>query len=461
MRTLIVLLFFIPFPVFAEEAIKVNTHNELREISPYIFGSNAGAWYLSHYLNNRTAITRIKEGGIRMLRFPGGSISDDYDWRSARRWEPNQKKWVHYPYCVSIDQFLEFCREIEAEPLITVNAKMDPDLFPYDGPQWAAELVRYVNIERGWNVTYWEIGNEPDFYTDVTEYSKLYKEYYNAMKSVDPSIKILGPGVSNWNKYDTCEWCENEWFPGFINLSGGGDIFSYHFYANDLPEPLLDRPARIEGYTRDIKGYFNTYHPEIDGIELAITEWNTGAGGQDSASFEAALFGAEMLGEFIQNNYTIATHWELGSTQNFGLLDPSRGFEPRPMYYTFKMFTHLGDKLVESSSSGNLKVYAAKSRDDVLTLIVINKDPTPHTPLVEISGFSPGTTKTWLFDINHKAVEVKPPEVSNRFEYTFPPYSITAIVIESDRDRGIQVIAILALVLLLASWRRLKGALSS
>lgn len=462
---LIILLTLGPSTLFAEEVIKIDANKELGKISPYIFGSNAGAWYLSNYLNNQTGIDRIKEAGIRMLRFPGGSISDDYDWSSARRWEPTQEKWVYYPYCVSIEQFLEFSREVGAEPLITVNAKMDPALFPYNGSQWAAELVRYVNIEKGWNVTYWEIGNEPDFYTNVDDYSVNYTEYYNAMKAVDPNIKILGPVVSNWNKYDTCGWCENEWFPGFINQSGIVDVFSYHFYANNLPEPLLDRPERIDGYTRDIKGYFNAYHPEMEGdVELAMTEWNTGAGGLDSTSFEAALFGAEMLGRLIKNSYTIGTQWELGSSQDFGLLDPNNGFEPRPMYYAFKMFTHFGDGLVEGFSSGSLSVYASKRGEgNALTLLVINKDPTAHTALVEVYGFSPGAARAWLFDSGHKAEEVGSLEVSDSFEYTFPPYSITAIVIESERDmRAAWALVFLALLALLAiKWRGLRGALPS
>ncbi len=288
-----------------------------------------------------------------------------------------------------------------------------------------------------------------------------YTEYYTAMKAVDPKIKILGPAVSNWNKYDTCGWCENEWFPGFIKRSEIIDVFSYHFYANDLPEPLLDRPARIDGYTGDIERYLDAYR--ADDVRLAMTEWSTGAGGQDSASLQAALFGAGMLGRLIENNYLIATQWELGSSQDFGLLDPSNGFEPRAMYYAFKMFTHFGDMLVESSSSGSLNVYASKGGErDALTLIVINKAPTAHTVLVEISGFSPGAARAWLFDSGHKAEEVGPPGVSDSFEYTFPPHSITAIVIESKQDmRADWTLAVLALLVLLAiKRRRPKGALS-
>ena len=44
------------------------------------------------------------------------------------------------------------CRAVGAEPFITINFNASPQL--------AADWVRYCNRERGYNVKYWEVGDE-------------------------------------------------------------------------------------------------------------------------------------------------------------------------------------------------------------------------------------------------------------------------------------------------------------
>jgi hypothetical protein len=93
------------------------------------------------------------------------------------------------------DEYLALCRAVDAEPFITINFNASPQL--------AADWVRYCNRERGYNVKYWEVGDEQwgtwaKGHAPPEVYAKKYLTFVRAMKAVDPTIKIatnvpLGP----------------------------------------------------------------------------------------------------------------------------------------------------------------------------------------------------------------------------------------------------------------------------
>jgi alpha-N-arabinofuranosidase len=167
----------------------------------------------------------LKAMGVKFLRYPGGNKSDLYLF-SVPPYEKSQptlartgKGAVGYDRVVKndkeykfdvldFDEFIALCREVGAEPIITVAA----DEYLVNYPKGctvtnregllrnAVEWVRYSNIKKGYNVKYWLIGNEcwhsnnenstPEIYArDVVDFSK-------AMKAVDPSIYIIPNGNS-------------------------------------------------------------------------------------------------------------------------------------------------------------------------------------------------------------------------------------------------------------------------
>jgi len=78
--------------------------------------------------------------GLTVLRYPGGEWGDQNDLKGYQ-----------------IDQFVALARKMGAEPMIHVR-------LPGSTPEQAASLVRYANVEKGYNIKYWAIGNEPSLY---------------------------------------------------------------------------------------------------------------------------------------------------------------------------------------------------------------------------------------------------------------------------------------------------------
>lgn len=111
----------------------VDLTRDLGEISKYTLGGNHGPW--SDF--SLDAFEKTIELGVTFMRWPGGNWGDRNDIRQ-----------------LMIDNYIAQARKIGAEPSISVRV-------PGGTPERAAEIVRYVNLTKGYGVRYWNIGNEP------------------------------------------------------------------------------------------------------------------------------------------------------------------------------------------------------------------------------------------------------------------------------------------------------------
>jgi alpha-L-arabinofuranosidase len=169
-------------------------------------------------------VDAIKSIHPALLRYPGGCFADGYHWQDgigprALRPKVRNKAWNRFPYLgrhigpmednhFGTDEFLQLCREVGAEPEITVNvgsgtAEEAAAWVEYcNGPrdsQWGA-----VRSENGhpepYRVKYWIIGNEPFSFFEIghmkpDQYVSVFNKYAQAMRRVDPSIKLIGCGT--------------------------------------------------------------------------------------------------------------------------------------------------------------------------------------------------------------------------------------------------------------------------
>ena len=136
----------------------------------------------------------LENMGAKHIRFPGGNKSNYYSWAAAPYTDASTNFWKGWyadaaKNTINFDQFMSICAESGAEPHINVaynpDSGLDKDL--------AAAWVKYANITKGYNIKYWEIGNELwkselGFTTETL--AETVKAYSAAMKAVDPSIKI-------------------------------------------------------------------------------------------------------------------------------------------------------------------------------------------------------------------------------------------------------------------------------
>jgi hypothetical protein len=152
----------------------------------------------------------LKDLNVKWVRYPGGEKSDHHRFAlppytnvnpivKATRYGEYTNQTKGYDL-FDFDEFVQAARDMDAEPVVVV---------PYDAPgfsetglkefvEHAAAWVRYANIQKGYNIRYWEIGNEnwhPKSKNPMEKRSREVLEIAKAMRAVDPSIKLGSSGV--------------------------------------------------------------------------------------------------------------------------------------------------------------------------------------------------------------------------------------------------------------------------
>jgi len=230
---------------------------------------------------------------------------------------------------------------------------------------------------------YFEVWNEPNlnFFFDGSQedYFKLYKSTAEALKSVNPCLKVGGPGTSSnaWIT-DFREFCES----GNVPL----DFITTHHYPSDDPladfgtkdnsEAAFRMPCKEEieamdpevrkGIAKQLTAQRVNKNPrdvlyqmtkkarkEAGNYPLIYTEWN-GAQEYDTSYQAAAVIHTLAYNENLVEGYSFWTvsdiFEEMGLIARpfadaFGLLN-KHGI-PKPVYHIFSVLHEAGDKRLE------------------------------------------------------------------------------------------------------------------
>ena len=209
-------------------------------------------------------IAALKQLHSGVYRFPGGNFVSSYEWRNGvgpidKRPPIFDPVWhAVQPNDVGTDEFLTLCRLLDVDPYITVNAGF--------GDAWSAkELVEYTNgavttpmgkwrtangHPKPYNVKLWGIGNEPwgDYQMgamSLPQYEVKHNMFAKAMKSVDPSIKLVAGGAMPdvMEGADQAKRINGQYVPDYLSPADWSgnlllhdldniDMLSEHYYAS-------------------------------------------------------------------------------------------------------------------------------------------------------------------------------------------------------------------------------------
>lgn len=413
---------FTPAPSPMPGGLYVDAGQSLGPISPVFFGTNWGPWLGVP----PTMLEEIPTLGIQVLRFPGGRWGDE-----------------NTPTKAQIDMLMSFCQQWGAEPFINVRLVAST-------PAEAAEMVRYINIEKGYKVRYWGIGNEPDLYAtqvgmrlpdyNPEQFARDWRLFAQAMKQVDPTILLIGPEVSQFIANPTAEYGQkySDWLVTFLKTNADlVDIVSVHRYP--FPQSMVAGAPRKQDL-RANSAEWDVLLPKLrelvreqtgKDLPVAITEFNSSwvenAGGEGTidSHFHGIWF-ADVVGRMINQDAFMLQQFAV--TGRFGMMSRSE------LYSTglaFQMYTrHFGtERIYASSDQQYLNVYAARRPDGALTVMVVNLNSEPKTAKLEFANFGGGQAETWLLDLEHRAEQVAPTSLSASNTLTFSPESVTLYIV--------------------------------
>lgn len=415
-------------PTAVAGSLQVTTAVSEGPISPYILGSNYGPWVAVPV----DMLPAAYDSGVTAVRFPGGAWGDRNDLK---------------PY--HIDPFMQFVGQVGAMPTISVRLREG-------SAEQAADLVRYVNVEKGYGVQYWSIGNEPTLFAaelqtsakaddyETVQYNQEWREFALAMKEVDPTIKVMGPEVHQFTaNYDNNpkDSANLDWMEQFLKANGDlVDVVTFHRYpfprSNTEPTASIDDLRQHTQEWQYTMAYLRQLIQEITGrdIPIALTEFNThynqAIGGEATPdSHYNAIWLAETFGQMIKQDLFMANHWMLtsqGGQGGWGLI--TRG-EVRPSYYVYQLYSQFGSELLHAESGVTaVSVYAAKRDDGALTVLVINLADEAQQATLQMDTAVPAQADLWRLDPENKPETANTVTLSADQPLELPGQSITLLV---------------------------------
>ncbi len=470
-----------------EAQVRVDAAQVVRTLDPRLFGINVVVW--DPLLDTPDTISALRELEVQALRFPGGSISDDYHWEFNR----NGKNPWHW--ATSFAGFMHVATNLQAQVFITVN-------YGSGTPEEAAAWVRCANITNHCGFKYWELGNENYGHWEHDEnlpphdpvtYATRAGEYFRQMKAADPTIKTGVVVPMTWQEragvlLDALRQLQlgrfvtegyQGWTPKLLatlaQLGVRPDFVVGHRYPVCLPgwendASLLQAAPKwtpdAAGLRRQLRTYFGTAHTNV---ELLCTENNSLGGntGKQTTSLVNGIYLADSFGQIVQTEFNSFLWWDLrnGQDRNANNSPALYGWRQYgdhgvicsndtryPTFYTYKLlkyFARGGDQIVRATSDNKLlSVYAARRADRTLALLALNKSPNATMKAhFAVAGFQPEVSAiTYSYGIpqdeaartgtgSQDIAQASFTGVAAEFLCQFPPYSATVLVL-SPRPGG-------------------------
>ncbi len=318
----------------------------------------------------------------------------------------------------AFDAAIAYARAIGAEPLIQVPLLADTAGKPTT-PATAAAMVSYANVTKGYGVKYFSIGNEPDLYamqgslTDPSapaipgytalDYCASATAYVTAMKSVDPTIKIVGPDLSN--KYGGGGG-PDDWLTAILTACGDQfDVISIHRYPFEAKQATLAAAAADQASFRYVMGVVRSTLKKTGYADkpLALTEMNIAYDdtlcvlGASPGTLGSGLWLADTVGTAMELGLWTSAVWDISDDDKsgLGLIGPGPAHTPRPEYYAYALYAgHFGPTLLEvTSAPPGVSAHASRNAtDDATEIVLVNWNASPAPLVFSVTGLAAAPT---------------------------------------------------------------------
>jgi Glycosyl hydrolases family 39 len=367
--------------------------NGFQAFNPDVAGNPGNEAYKTNIASMRPGIIRYHN--MQMLN---DSRQDPYGWVIS----PNQAeaRWDRAKIANALHDSYSF------RPAVMINIPSWPKamddgtgkLRPQDYDKFAkfcADLVRLVNGDLKKGVKYWEITNEKDgvYGNNMAELGRIYSLVAQAMKKVDPTIKVGGPAFTNVYPSDRIDTFLTTAAPSL-------DFISYHSYSTgsktDTPKQLWNSAAGLGNYTTQIKQSLAKYPTRS--IETFHNEFNISYAPPDERMTNqvSAVYDALALIAITNSGATGSMAWN-ESDGWYGKLDNQWGaWSRRPASYVYQMFnSHLRGTVVAAKSTEptNVTTYAVKNPTEY-SVALVNRSQINQTVPITFTSWDTRVTQS-------------------------------------------------------------------
>jgi hypothetical protein len=424
------------------DGIVIDTAGATVPFDRRLLGTNAPAWISPDRMADPVFRQQLVDMGTTVLRMPGGSWSNSYDWlacenadatKCSATWAATPSDYVQLLAATGIEGMWTVSFSGTAEEAAALVAFFNGDVdderpigTDKQGTDWGtvgkwARLRAEHGSPEPQRVDLWEVGNEiygavqsageacapwgwedvwtcdPADYVNGDDEHDGFVQFREAMLAVDPDIEVGAVGIGGAQE----EW--SAWGDTVIEQTPGEmDFYVVHSYGFDQapdPQEVLRRPSELwSSALGDARDTLAEHNPDA-AVPIAITEYNLFSfadGDTDGLMAEAvnALFIADTIGQMAVQGASMANQWNLvngltASGSDYGIFEPDRN-EPNPQFYALALWSRFGDEMVpvesEFDASDTLAVYAGRHDDGTVSLLTINKTSQPIESPVLLGG---------------------------------------------------------------------------
>lgn len=432
MKRTTALLLALPLVAAAQSTLKIERaawSAKGNTISPELVGFNLLYWIDDRAQFESGTLAReidgIKPG---LLRYPAGTASQNYDWRSNSIINPRLFPFNPTNELLTTDGYIETVKQSGAGGLVVVDIasahlkdrakavnrgqKGYVVAQPVSGADEQAMVDKAVAWARhfkaqGFSPAAYELGNEHylaflDYMVFTPEmYAGKCKRFIAAIRAVDPGARFAVGGPEEFHGTHS-HYRETEWWPVVLKeLAADVERIVIHKYWN---------PARIKGDTTKEYGAFRTELAawgakegiRTDHLKIGFTEWG-GRGHMDAATF--GLFSFRMLSGLATEGIDYAVQWPFrwgeDKTDEFGDVQLIRRNDGTPTfaYHVFSAWSRF-------FSGGRVVAHAATLPQGVHAFAATGKQGAPILALSNEGDAAQSVDLDVAWPENTQAVEI-------------------------------------------------------
>jgi hypothetical protein len=305
-----------------QSGVVVNPSQVGAQVSTSVLGADMDVWF---DITKASLATSFEHAGMTTTRWPGGKAADRYHWKTNKdgvgicggKDEPNPNStFNNFMTDVALPAHLDVA--------ITVNYGSNPQCTGGAGPAEAAAWVTYANVTKGYNLTWWTVGNEQyvlgslDLRSrphDPSQYAQIVSsDYYHQMKAASPIPINVCVDASIGNVV----WSEA------VFSQAQFDCVEVHYYPQKSGTSVNDTFLLNNG-VKGLTSSINTIQGELAAAGRAGTPIYLGEigsalppGDKQNMSITQALYAGQIIGEMLNDGIARAD-WHSG----YGDCDPS------------------------------------------------------------------------------------------------------------------------------------------
>ncbi|MBX3426585.1 MAG: hypothetical protein KF688_12970 [Pirellulales bacterium] len=474
----------------ADEVIVVDPTPRF-DLSPYLFmqfmeplgvtdSSVEASWDHSRDQWRPDFVAATRQLAPTMMRW-GGIFTDFYRWREAVGPRPTRVP-MHNLMWGGIEsnqigscEFVELCRQVDAEPLMCVNFEGDGRRqyrlaggnVRWGDAQEAADWVAYCNdpdnverrahgLESPLTVRYWQLGNETSY--DDRGFSRdvaieKTREFSRAMRRVDPSIKIIA-------------WGDSGWAPTMLDRVGEDvDLLAFHHMFN--PDRRESPVLAGQRYRRDPAATWDCLMTAWEHNDRKIREVRDSLGGRScplamtechfaipgrnrcdvlstwaaGASYARILNNHQRHGDMLKIATAAdfcGTRWQVNAVM---IPVPHGKSYLMPVARVMELYRkHIGEQAVAANAGGELDVVASRTGDRLFLHVVNTNQSRSVAARLVVNGASATGARAFTIaddpmveidDLNSDSVMQtveRPLPLAGPWE--FPAASVTAVEVQ-------------------------------